>query len=160
MGKSLIILVICVQLITQIINFFPTTMADVYGQEKHSLLISSGLKSGQLKVHCKAFGTIVEKDVEHVIEPGKSFGWDFVVKVPCLGNINYYSCNFDWNGKKVDFNAWGGAWESCTGKMTKTHWAVLEDGFYYRCVGGERKWDKRFSWEALINLGPSVESVH
>jgi len=44
--------------------------------------------------------------------------------------------------------------------VTKTHWAVLEDGFYYRCVGGERDWEKRFSWEGDIHLGPSLDDAH
>jgi len=158
MEKYWITFVICVQLIPQIINFVPTTMAYVYGEQKHSILISSGLKSGQLKVECKSLGTIVKEDVEHVLEPGKSFGWDFVVEIPWL-NDNFYYCYFDWNGKKVDFIAWAGGWGHCRGTMTKTHWAVLEDGFYFRCEG-ERKWDKRFSWEGSMHLGPSVDNVH
>ncbi|KAJ8442067.1 hypothetical protein Cgig2_007905 [Carnegiea gigantea] len=151
MGKYWITLVICIQLITQIINFVPTTMASGYGKDKYSILISSGLKWGQLKVHCKVN--------EFVLEPGKSFGWDFEVDIEWLGYYNYYSCNFDWNGKEVDLNAWNGE-HGGTCAESKTHWAVLEDGFYFRCVGGKGNWEKWLTWEGRIHLGPSVDNAY
>ncbi|KAJ8442068.1 hypothetical protein Cgig2_007906 [Carnegiea gigantea] len=156
MGKYWITLVICVELITQIINFVPT----MAWEDKHSVFISSGLKAGQLKVHCKSFGTITKEDVEYVLEPGKSFGWDFKLRRPWLTDT-YYSCNFDWNGKKFDLTVWnvdqyGG---TCAADK-KTHWAVLEDGFYSRCVGSESVWVKRFAWEGGIHLGPTLDNAH
>jgi len=169
MGKYWITLVICVQLITQIINFVPTTMASGYtSKNEFIILISSGLRSGQLKVHCKATGTITKKDVEHVFEPGKSFGWDFEVDDEWDTIDNFYSCNFEWNGKKFDFNAWnvnGGYGAACFGADPKMHWAVLEDGFYFRCIEGFGEphisnWEKRFTWEGDIHLGPSLDNDH
>ena len=56
--------------------------------------------------------------------------------IPAIIDYISYSCNFDWNDKKIDLNIWNGLvlnGGSCGGG--KTHWVVLEDGFYFRCVG-------------------------
>ncbi|KAJ8424200.1 hypothetical protein Cgig2_007911 [Carnegiea gigantea] len=171
--KSIIHGSIILLLAIAISNGMTESMAFIFGmspirnhveEEQHigvvyTILISSGLKSGQLKVHCKSFGTIFIEHVEHVLEPGKSFGWDFQVSNSWHSYDNYYSCNFDWNGKKVDLDVWdGGQRGTCV--ESKTHWAVLEDGFYFRCVGGEGNWEKRFTWEGGIHLGPSVDNAH
>ena len=71
-----------------------------------SILIGSGLKSGQLKVHCKSSGTITKEVVELVLEPGKSFGWDFEIDHPWDTIDNIYSSKFDWNSKKFDLIVW------------------------------------------------------
>ena len=163
MGKYWITLVICVELISQIINFVPATMAlimpDNDGKKQYSILISSGLKSGQLKLHCIVLGIgngTTRGDVEHVLEPGKSFGWDF--KLPKVDNpwLNYltsYKCNFEWNDKKYGLYVWNGSNpEPCRGGTI--HWAVLEDGLYFQCDGGKGNWQKRFTWGTVFHLGP------
>ena len=161
MGKSLIILVICVQLITQIINFVPTAMGlmpDSSGTKQYSISISSGLKSGQLKLDCIVLdnsNATTRGNVEHVLEPGESFGWDFKLRKvhdPWLNRDTSYQCNFEWNDKKYVFAIWRGSDpEPCGG--VAIHWKVLEDGFYFLC--GKDNWQKRYTWGGVFHFLPS-----
>lgn len=102
-------------------------MASVNDRNKqYSIFISSGLKAGQLKVYCMSFVT-TKGEVKHVLEPGKSFAWDF--EAPIMQPPD--CCNFKWKNKEINLNVWNGYHGATCGETT-THWAVLEDGFYFR----------------------------
>jgi len=159
MGKSLIIQLIYIQLIIQMINLLPQlTMASDRSQQ--SILITSGLKWGQLTVQCVAFGASKLK-VYAVIEARKSFGWDFDITYH-LGSLYYasYTCDFEWINvkphKKLRINIWNTLNRETTCVGRKTQWAVLENGFYFRCGGGN--WQKRYTWDGPLHLGPGIDN--
>ena len=157
MAKYLIALVICIQLITRTMCLVPTTSASIYdGKYTYTILISSGLRWGLLKVHCRAYGT-TNDDVKHILEPRQSFRWDFDFKLYFAASAYYttYECDFNWTDQHFSLNAWNGNnWGTCD-------WAVLEDGFYFRCIGAiAGNWEKRFTWDGSLHLGPRIDDYH
>ena len=132
MGKNLITLLVCVQLI-------------IVGADYQVVQISNGLKLGELIVNCHSDEN---KDMgKRVLKPRESFSWGFDISIGlcfdgfiCGGN----SCDFSWNNKNASFLVWGGVEALSCSIEGKGEWSVREDGFYFRCL--RHDWHFIFSW--------------
>jgi len=136
MGKCLIALLVCIQLIQVSYNLVRA--------EHQVVQVSNGLRSGEITLHCHSSDQDLGK---HLLKPTESFSWGFEISMSICIETSLcadISCDFSWNNKNTSFLVWHGAEAFACAAEGKGEWSVREDGFYFRCDGHD--WSFKYSW--------------